>query len=149
MTEFKRIFLDTTPLIYFLDDNEQYGELTKAVFKEVYVSEKEVLTSAVTCMEYLVHPYRTGNLAKVDVFFEFIEDYGVDLIKIDTDIAEMAAKIRATYSSFKPMDSLQLAVAVVYGCDLFLTNDKQLKQFTDVKCVTVEDWFEDYNKSLK
>ena len=38
------------------------------------------------------------------------------------------------------MDSLQLAVAVCTGCDTFLTNDKQLRQFREINCVTVEDW---------
>lgn len=37
------------------------------------------------------------------------------------------------------MDALQLAVACITGCDLFLTNDKQLKQFADIKCITVEE----------
>ncbi len=38
------------------------------------------------------------------------------------------------------MDSLQLAVAVLHDCDLFLTNDKQLKQFKEMSCITVEEW---------
>ena len=42
--------------------------------------------------------------------------------------------------NFKTMDSLQLAVAVLHGCDSFLTNDKQLKQFQEMNCVTVEEW---------
>ena len=48
--------------------------------------------------------------------------------------------IRAQYKHFKAMDSLQLATAIESGCDLFLTNDNQLKQFSEIKCVTVEDW---------
>ncbi len=35
------------------------------------------------------------------------------------------------------MDALQLAAASLAGCDLFLTNDKQLKQFGEIKCITV------------
>ncbi len=35
------------------------------------------------------------------------------------------------------MDALQLATACIMGCDLFLTNDKQLRQFKEIKCVTV------------
>ena len=36
------------------------------------------------------------------------------------------------------MDALQLASACVYGCDVFLTNDKQLCQFTELRCVTLD-----------
>lgn len=37
------------------------------------------------------------------------------------------------------MDAIQLAVACLEGCDLFLTNDKQLRQFKEIKCITVEE----------
>ena len=42
--------------------------------------------------------------------------------------------------NFKTMDSLQLAVACAENCDMFLTNDKELKKFEEVHCVTVEEW---------
>lgn len=41
-----------------------------------------------------------------------------------TKAIELSATIPKKY---KTMDSLQLAVAVLHDCDLFLTNDKQLK----------------------
>ena len=74
------------------------------------------------------------------MFFEFTDACGIDLISISVEIAKLAAKIRAEYKDFKAMDSLQLAVAVYTGCDLFLTNDKQLRQFKELKCLTVEEW---------
>ncbi len=37
------------------------------------------------------------------------------------------------------MDALQLATACLSGCDLFLTNDKQLKQLKEINCITVEE----------
>lgn len=94
----------------------------------------------ITETEYLVYPYRTVNQEKIDAFFEFVGDCDIDLHEIDVDIARKAAQIRAEYRDFKAMDSLQLAVAVCTGCDMFLTNDKQLRQFREVKCVTVEEW---------
>ena len=69
-----------------------------------------------------------------------MDDCGIDLTPIGTVIAEKAAEIRAQYTSFKAMDALQLAAAMSMGCDTFLTNDKQLKQFSELNCVTVEDW---------
>ena len=62
---------------------------------------------------------------------------------IDREAAETAARIRAKYQNFKAFDSLQLACAVGGECDLFLTNDKQLRQFADVRCATVVDWEKD------
>jgi len=140
MTEYKKVFLDTAPLIYFLDNDVNFGEKTKEILEEILLSGKPVISSSITGMEYLVYPYRTNNTEKVKVFFEFINDYDIPLTGINMKIATKAAAIRAQYKDFKAMDALQLATAVISGCDVFLTNDKQLHQFKEVNCVTVEEW---------
>lgn len=140
MTGYNKVFLDTTPLIYFLDNDENFGEKAKAVFEEILSNGKTLVSSVVTCEEYLVYPYRTNNQEKIDVFFEFMEACGIELIPISIEIAKKASEIRAEYKDFKAMDSLQLAVAICSGCDIFLTNDKQLRQFKDIRCITVEEW---------
>ena len=138
MTEYNKVFLDTAPLIYFLDNDVNFGQKAKSVFEEILSNGKTIVSSAITCHEYLVFPYRTHNQEKIDVFFEFTGSCGIELIPISAKIAETAAKIRAEYKDFKAMDSLQLAVSVETGCDIFLTNDKQLKQFNGIKCITLE-----------
>ena len=140
MTEFNRVFLDTAPLIYFLDDDANFGKKTKSILEEILSTGKTLVSSVITCEEYLIYPYRSGNQEKVNVFFEFSEACGVDLIPISLEIAKLSAKIKAEYKDFKTMDSLQLATAVHTGCDLFLTNDKQLRRFDGLFCTTVEDW---------
>ena len=140
MTEYEKVFLDTAPLIYFLDDDVNFGQKAKSVFEEIISNGKAIVSSAITCHEYLVFPYRTHNQKTIDVFFEFTGSCGIEMIPVSAKIAETAAKIRAEYKDFKAMDTLQLAVAVEIGCDLFLTNDKQLKQFTGIKCITLEEW---------
>ena len=61
----------------------------------------------------------------------------MEIVEINQEIAKKAAQIRAEYKGFTGMDALQLAAACLSGCDLFLTNDKQLKQFKEIKCLTV------------
>ena len=75
----------------------------------------------------------------IDAFYSFIDGMDIKIRSIDKEIAEKAAKIRAEYRFFKTMDALQLATACITGCDLFLTNDKQLRQFREIKCITVEE----------
>ena len=36
MTEFKKVFLDTAPLIYFLDADIKLGEKVKNIFEETF-----------------------------------------------------------------------------------------------------------------
>ena len=109
------------------------------IFQKILEKKRLLLTSAITCMEYLTVPYRTQNTEKADVFFEFLSDCNVQIYSIDVDIAKRAAKIRARYKDFKTMDCLQLATACLAECDLFLTNDRQLRQFDEMKCSTVEE----------
>lgn len=99
----------------------------------------DYITSAITITEYLTYPYRQEDLRLVASFYDFINDMDIQVMNIDGRIAEKAAQIRAKYKFFKTMDSLQLATACIVGCDLFLSNDKQLRQFNEIKCITVDE----------
>ena len=71
MTEYNKVFLDTTPLIYFLDNDVNFGNKAKSIFEEILLNGKSIISSVITCEEYLVYPYRTNNQEKIDVFYEF------------------------------------------------------------------------------
>ena len=68
-----------------------------------------------------------------------MNDMDIHVVNIDVRIAEKVAQIRAKYKFFKKMDALQLSTACIMDCDLFLTNDKQLRQFKEIKCITVDE----------
>ena len=137
MTDIKKIFLDTSPIIYYLQCSEPYYSNIKKFWKN-YVRCNYV-TSAITITEYLTYPYQQNDMKIVNNFYSFLDDMEIEVENIDKRIAEKAAKIRAEYKFFKSMDALQLATACINKCDLFLTNDKQLKQFKEIKCVTVDE----------
>ncbi len=139
MIGYRKVFLDTTPLIYLLDEDVNFGKTTQVILYHFLQNDVDLITSTITCTEYLTYPYRTGNTEKVNAFFEFLTDCQIPTNPISIEVAKKAAEIRGKYSHFKTMDCLQLATACVYGCDLFLTNDNQLRQFEDIKCVTVEE----------
>lgn len=60
-------------------------------------------------------------------FKRFIEYMNIEVVNTNPVIAEQGAKIRGKYENFKAMDALQIASAIVSGCDMFFTNDKQLR----------------------
>lgn len=139
MTDFRKLYLDTAPLIYFLEEESLENIKMRQIFLSLSEQIEQVVLSTITCMEYLVKPYRMKDQKAIQSFWAFVEEGEVDVRPVDMRIALKAAEIRAEYK-FKAMDSLQLATACVNGCDLFLTNDKQLKQFKEISCVTVEEW---------
>ena len=140
MTEYKKVFLDTTPLIYFLDSNEIYGEKVRDILETLLNNNVRIITSTITVAEYLVYPYRTDNMEKINAFEDFLRECDVIMCPVNYQTAKKAAQIRAMYGHFKAMDSLQLAAACVHDCRLFITNDKQLRQFKELKCITLDEW---------
>ena len=68
MIEYNKVFLDTAPLIYFLDEDVNFGEKTRSILEEILSAGKSLTSSVITCEEYLTYPYRMGNQEKVDVF---------------------------------------------------------------------------------
>ncbi len=142
MTDYKKVFVDTAPFIYFIEKNEnnpQYYDKVKNFFMNGYDNNKQFVTSVVTMEEYFVFPYRTNNRSYIDMFSRLVATTNMEIIEISQEIAKKAAQIRAEYKGFKAMDAIQLAVACFDGCDLFLTNDKQLRQFKEIKCITVDE----------
>lgn len=78
-----------------------------------------------------------GNPQYYNKVRKFLNDgYNND---VDFVSSVITTEDRAEYQSFKAMDALQLAVASLADCNLFLTNDKQLKQFKELKCITVDE----------
>ncbi|MBR3722939.1 MAG: type II toxin-antitoxin system VapC family toxin [Selenomonadaceae bacterium] len=140
LTDFKKIFIDTTPFIYFFTMDSVLHNKTEEIFKAIIKSDCDIVTSTVTCAEYLVYPYRNNNFLQVESFWGFLEDAGIVTHNIDKAVASKTAQIRAEYKYFKAFDCMQLAVACIKKCDLFLTNDRQLKQFKEISCVMIEDW---------
>lgn len=139
MTDFKRVFIDTAPMIYFLENSSLYMEAMGYFFEKCMKEHIQMVTSALTIEEYLVSPYSDGKVEYVNNFKRFIEYMNIEVVDIDPVIAEKGAKIRGRYKSFKAMDALQIATAIVSGCDMFFTNDKQLKQEKEIPCMTMED----------
>lgn len=139
MTGFKRVFVDTAPIIYYLENSALYMEQIKEFFEKCLEGNIQIVTSAITIEEYLVFPYSSGKMELADNFKRFIEYMNIMVIDIDSNIAEQGAEIRGKYKNFKAMDALQIAAAVVSGCNMFFTNDKQLRQEKELPCMTMDD----------
>ncbi|MBD5458299.1 MAG: PIN domain-containing protein [Lachnospiraceae bacterium] len=139
MTDFKRVYIDTSPIIYYLENSAVYMSKMKKFFEMCLNDHIQIVTSAITIEEYLVFPYVNGRMEFVENFKRFIAYMNIEVVDIDSEIAEQAAKIRGQYRSFKAMDSLQLAAAIISKCDMFFTNDKQLRQEKELPCMTMDD----------
>jgi predicted nucleic acid-binding protein len=142
MTGYNKIFIDTAPFIYFIEKNEknpEYFEKVKIFFQNCHENNIKLVTSVITLEEYMVYPFRCNCLVYISAFEKLLQALEFEVLDINYVIAQNAAKIRASYKSFKAMDALQLSAAHFSGSELFITNDKQLRQYKTVECKTIDD----------
>ena len=136
----KKIFLDATPVIYFIQQDENFFEQTKQIFKFIKEKNFKIISSDVVTAESCVYAYRQKNFDWLDAFDNLMKFLNVEIIHTTEEIARKTSKIRAEYKSFETPDAFNLATAVLSDCEIFLTNDKRLKKFDEIKVVTVEDF---------
>jgi predicted nucleic acid-binding protein len=134
-----RIFLDTAPIIYFVEAHPIYLPVVESVFRRLDEGSLLAMTSPVTLAECLIHPIRKGNLVLADGFIDLVSGGpGTVLVSINGSHARTAAELRATHN-LTLTDAFQLAIAIGTGCDIFLTNDVTLKRVSGANVVTVDD----------
>ncbi|MBS3978125.1 MAG: PIN domain-containing protein [Syntrophomonadaceae bacterium] len=122
-----RLFVDTAPIIYFIEEHPLYIDEVSDIFGRTAEGTLQVITSVITMIEVLTKPYKLGQNEIACAYRDFFTNSkGFSVMGINTDIAELTARIRAKLG-FKLPDALQLAIFEHNNCDVFLTNDKQLK----------------------
>lgn len=134
-----KIYFDTTPLIYFLDDEKPFSDKVASFINDHQNDDDFYLTSTITDAEYLVFPYKMQDSDKIQAYETFLSDFGFQIAEPNREITQQAAKLRAKYPALKGMDSIHLATSIYYNCDIFLTNDTQLHQITEANVVLVDD----------
>jgi len=135
----KTVFLDTSPLIYYIEENKNYIKVLDKLFTANAQNMFQFSTSVLTLMEILVQPIRTNSSELVKEYENILcNSKTIDVYDFNIEIAKIAAKIRAQYS-FKTPDSIQLATAISSNSDYFLTNDKQLKSFKEVEIIILDE----------
>ena len=135
-----RVCMDTAPIIYFIEKNPKYLGVLKPVFLEIDTGRIEAITSTITLLEVLVHPFRTKN----DILAEKYRDIllysgGLTTFEIFHEVSEMSSKLRAKYSIRTP-DAIQIAVGLLYRASKFLTNDSALKKVSDIDVMVLDDF---------
>lgn len=123
-----------------IEKNPKYLGVLKPVFLEIDTGRIEAITSTITLLEVLVHPFRTKN----DILAEKYRDIllysgGLTTFEIFHEVSEMSSKLRAKYSIRTP-DAIQIAVGLLYRASKFLTNDSALKKVSDIDVLVLDDF---------
>jgi len=135
----ERIFLDTAPVIYFVEKNPDYMDKVKVIFNRLDAGTISGAASPVTLSECLVLPIRLGKPELVQAFIQILGgNSNLFFVTIDDQIASSAADFRARYNLTLP-DAFQVAAAIASGCDGFLTNDDTIKRVTELNAIVLDE----------
>ena len=135
------IFIDTAPIIYYIEAHPDFGPLAKEVVTAFQSGNLTAYSSVMTLTEVLPKPIEIGDEKLARKFADFLK-HGkhFTMIEISGGIAEAAGKLRGRYPVLKTVDAVQIAAALEIGSEAFLTNDVKLKQIKELKVMVLKDY---------
>lgn len=135
----KTVFLDTAPLIYFIEGHSRFQSILSDIFRRNNQGEFQFISSPITILEVLVKPLKDGQMAIANQYKTILSNASeITIMDFTVIIAQRAAELRAKYNLRTP-DSIQLSTAIEFSADYFLTNDTNLKSVVESKVITLDD----------
>ena len=132
------VALDSAVSIYFIEQHPRFLSLLRPLFQHIDRGNALAVTSALTLLETLVIPYRSGDRDLAARYETILTNgRGLTLVPIDPPLLRLAAEIRAA-TSVRMADALQLASAMITGCTVLLTNDRRLPALPGLTVLQLE-----------
>ncbi len=124
----KLAVLDSSILIYHLEDCEPYSELTQVLISMIGRGAIACIISTISITELLSKPYSDGDTKKIARIRSFIHMLpNTRIAAPDEETADYAAYLRGVYGLRTP-DALLLAAVKREKADALVSNDRHLKR---------------------
>lgn len=128
----KTIAIDSSLFIYLLENHEIYADRCDAILKKVVRGEVDGLLASLGLAEIMTGPKKIGHMEEAYKIRDYILNFpNLSLVHTNLPIIDLASDLRAYYHLNTP-DAIHLASAIVYGADVFITNDKALKKVKEI-----------------
>jgi predicted nucleic acid-binding protein len=138
----RAVFLDSAPIIYFVEAHPRYAPIVRELFQRLEYGGITAVTSPITLAECVTQPIKRGMPEVGSKFANVIvRAQNTRFSEISDVMALTAARLRANHP-ITLLDALQIAVAIETGCDAFLTNDKRLSRVKEMRMIVVDDFAE-------
>lgn len=101
------------------------------------------VTSTITMVELLVHPYRKGDIDRVNLIYALTSSFPhLTWLPPTLAIADEAARLRARYNLRTP-DAIQAATALAAGTRGLIANDTSFARIRELDVLLLDDLRED------
>jgi predicted nucleic acid-binding protein len=115
--------LDAGVLIGFLDRDDIHHDTARRALVDARSRRDRLAIAASALAECLVGPARRGDAA-VAVVRELLARLPIEVVPLDENIADAAARLRATHRALKLPDALVIGAADAHGADRLITTDR-------------------------
>lgn len=116
-----RIYLDANIVIYAVEKIPAHRSILEPLWLKVKSGRLSLVTSELTLLEVLTHPFRFKDTILELSFREYLSANEMTLMPLQKSILEAAAHYRNL--GLKIPDAIHAATGTACGCSLFLTND--------------------------
>ncbi len=119
------VLVDSAPIIYTLEANAEFAARFAPLFQRHAQAEIVFAITTVTIAEVLTGPLKAGEEALAKRYRSVFEAWQV--VELTCDIAESAARLRATYGLKLP-DAIQAASALAINADALVTHGRDFSK---------------------
>jgi predicted nucleic acid-binding protein len=136
--------LDTAIFIYHFERHPRYFPLTQELFSSIEAGLRKGVTSTITLMEIIVKPLALRRQDVARKYEALLVNFpNLDIADLDRNVIRQAARLRAEYR-IRPPDALQASGSLLYGAEVFITNDGLLKRLQDkLKVIILDDFIDE------
>lgn len=133
-----QVYADTSVFIYTVESHPQYFSLLQPLWLKFQSGLIQIYSSELTLLEVLVNPIKQGDNLLISDYEQLLLDTNIQLKPITQSILREAANLRAK-KKIKTPDAIHLATALALRCSIFLTNDKGLKNITNLSTIVLQE----------
>ena len=119
------LLIDSAPIIYWLEGHATLAPVFRPLFEAHAAHALRFAVTTLTLAEVLTGPLRTADEALARRYRAVLESWQV--IDLDRDIAESAARLRATLR-LKLADAVQAASALAINAAALVTHDRDFSR---------------------
>ena len=127
------LLLDTSPIIYCLEDHAEFGPRFQPLFEAHRKGELRFAVTTITLAAVLTGPLQSSDEALARRYRAILESWRV--VDLDTDIAESAARLRASLRLKLP-DAVQAASALAINADALVTHDRDFSRLKSLRVIS-------------
>ncbi len=138
----KKLYLDANPIIYFLNNNQEYQTIARNLFQKIDNKQVVAYAGELCLAELLVKPTKEKRFTEIQYIHELFDKGFIHLLAHPKEVFLLAVKIRVN-NGLKMADALHVATALFYQCDIFVTADiKIAKSVTDIEVLDFNEFIE-------